>query len=384
MPFYLTVVLPIGIIILLNIIVFIRVTISLICNSKASNELQEDVKIRKDIRNQGRTFSGLAATSKDTEMANKKKCNKLAVAVFSCFVVLGITWIFGFMGINEAKVVFSYLFCLFNAAQGFLVLIAYVLMSKPKREMWAKKLQDIKSKFNQKPNYARRDVKDLNYASSLKSNFGNNRYKGKVQAGSSKETKSSNSGSISSTSELSDQKFDKMNVISYAPNYLIKTDSLNSNQSNSISYRTSGDKLIRPDMIKKRSIFSFLRPNSYLKSPEPEEVFIRNQKKMLNKYPFDSNIHHSNRPKPVISRITNPEVLESFSPRNLALRKVLGFEEAIQSPIGIESLYSGDNNKPFNRVDSSPSPESFVANRLVNPAVVFVKMQPNIMSKINL
>ena len=77
MPFYLTVVLPIGIIILLNVIVFIRVTISLICNSKASNELQEDVKIRKDIRNQGRTFSGLVATSKDAEMANKKKCNKI-------------------------------------------------------------------------------------------------------------------------------------------------------------------------------------------------------------------------------------------------------------------------------------------------------------------
>jgi hypothetical protein len=106
---------PIGIIVLLNIIVFIRVAVSLISNTKASNKLNENGKSINHNKKNKRTFSGGATSSKETyEMVNKEKCNKLTIAIFACFVVLGITWLFGFLGINEANVVFSNLFCLFN------------------------------------------------------------------------------------------------------------------------------------------------------------------------------------------------------------------------------------------------------------------------------
>ena len=366
---------PIGIIVLLNIIVFIRVAVSLISNSKASNKLNENGKSINHNKKHQRTFSGGATSSKETyEMLNKEKCNKLTIAIFSCFVVLGITWLFGFLGINEAKVVFSYLFCLFNASQGFLVLIAYVIMSKPKREMWAEKLIAIQSKFRKQSNYADEDVKDLNYASSLKSNFSNNKYNGNGLARYSKETKSISLESISSNSVQKNP-----NVISYDPNYLIKTVTLNSN-----IYKTS-DESIQPDTIKKKRTFSFLPPNNNTKSTEPEEYFIKNQKKNLKRYHIDLNTNQATRPKSVnISKLTTPEVLESFTPENLTLRKVLGFEKAIQNSFGNENPFYADT-KLFNRVDSNSITESFVAvSKIVNPTGVFVRMQPNTKSKINL
>jgi hypothetical protein len=164
----------------------------------------------------------------------------------------------------------------------------------------------------------------------------------------------------------------------------MKTDSLNSKQSNSNIYKTS-DESIQPDMIKKKDVFSFLRPNKNTKSTEQEEYFITNQKKNLKRYHIDSNINQASQPKPVnIIKLTTPEVLESFTPKNLTLRKVLGFEEQIQNQLSIENPFYADP-KLFNRVNSNSFTKFFVAvSKIVNPTGIFVRMQPNTMSKINL
>ena len=44
-------------------------------------------------------------------------------------VVLGLTWLFGVLAIRDAKLVFQYLFCIFNSIQGLLVFIFYCVFS---------------------------------------------------------------------------------------------------------------------------------------------------------------------------------------------------------------------------------------------------------------
>ena len=51
-------------------------------------------------------------------------------------VLLGLTWLFGVLAINDAKVVFQYLFCIFNSLQGLLVFIFYCVLSKENRKKY--------------------------------------------------------------------------------------------------------------------------------------------------------------------------------------------------------------------------------------------------------
>ncbi|CAB4006858.1 adhesion G- coupled receptor G6-like [Paramuricea clavata] len=43
-------------------------------------------------------------------------------------VLLGLTWIFGILAINDAKLAFQYLFCIFNSLQGFVVFIMFCVL----------------------------------------------------------------------------------------------------------------------------------------------------------------------------------------------------------------------------------------------------------------
>ncbi|CAB4013760.1 adhesion G- coupled receptor G7-like [Paramuricea clavata] len=51
-------------------------------------------------------------------------------------VVLGFTWLFGVLAIRDAKLVFQYLFCIFNSLQGLLVFIFHCVLSKDTRRKW--------------------------------------------------------------------------------------------------------------------------------------------------------------------------------------------------------------------------------------------------------
>ena len=53
-------------------------------------------------------------------------------------VLLGLTWMFGVLAIKDAKLVFQYLFCIFNSLQGLLVFVFYVVLPDGTRKMYAK------------------------------------------------------------------------------------------------------------------------------------------------------------------------------------------------------------------------------------------------------
>ncbi|XP_064607198.1 uncharacterized protein LOC135471789 isoform X2 [Liolophura sinensis] len=55
---------------------------------------------------------------------------------FTVLVLLGVSWVFGPLAINEAKLVFSYLFCIANAFQGFLIFIFRCFINPEARAAW--------------------------------------------------------------------------------------------------------------------------------------------------------------------------------------------------------------------------------------------------------
>lgn len=57
-------------------------------------------------------------------------------------VLFGLTWLFGVLAIKDAKIVFQYLFCVFNSLQGLLVFVFYCVLSSRIR----KKLKSFREK----------------------------------------------------------------------------------------------------------------------------------------------------------------------------------------------------------------------------------------------
>lgn len=61
-------------------------------------------------------------------------------------VLLGLTWLFGIFAIDGAKLVFQWLFCIFNALQGFFIFLFYCVLNTGTRKRLAKQFQRRKSK----------------------------------------------------------------------------------------------------------------------------------------------------------------------------------------------------------------------------------------------
>ncbi|XP_013400610.1 uncharacterized protein LOC106166554 isoform X2 [Lingula anatina] len=107
--FYYSFLIPVGTIILANTIIFILVIKGLTCDRP------------KNIR---------------TNQSKHKVAMVHLRAGICCFVVLGLTWVFGFFAIADARLVFQYLFCIFNAIQGFLIFIFHNIREPRVREAW--------------------------------------------------------------------------------------------------------------------------------------------------------------------------------------------------------------------------------------------------------
>ncbi|KAK3101446.1 hypothetical protein FSP39_003656 [Pinctada imbricata] len=69
-----------------------------------------------------------------------EKCDKVTPAqvrgAFTVMVLLGVTWVFGPVAINESKLVFNYLFTILNSLQGFLIFVFRCLMNNEARMAW--------------------------------------------------------------------------------------------------------------------------------------------------------------------------------------------------------------------------------------------------------
>ncbi|XP_052814005.1 adhesion G-protein coupled receptor G6-like [Mya arenaria] len=59
-------------------------------------------------------------------------------AAVSIFVILGLSWVFGFLTVDDTRIVFHYLFAIFNAFQGLFIFLLFTLREKKIRNAWRK------------------------------------------------------------------------------------------------------------------------------------------------------------------------------------------------------------------------------------------------------
>lgn len=72
---------------------------------------------------------------RSTQVVESQRLSRFLVAL-SCFVVLGLTWIFGLFAIGAVKTLFQILFCTFASLTGFFIFLLYIITSKAKRKCW--------------------------------------------------------------------------------------------------------------------------------------------------------------------------------------------------------------------------------------------------------
>ena len=64
---------------------------------------------------------------------DRKAKTKIAI-IFS--VLLGCTWVFGLVAVEDLKFTFQLLFCIFNSLQGFFIFVFFCLRSEDVRAEW--------------------------------------------------------------------------------------------------------------------------------------------------------------------------------------------------------------------------------------------------------
>ncbi|XP_067138267.1 uncharacterized protein [Centruroides vittatus] len=108
-PFYFGFLIPVGIIMLSNIVIFCLVIYSISC---------------------GRQI-GLRTNQSERKLAITR-----VRAAFCILFLLGLSWTFGFFAISDARLIFKYLFSIFTTLQGFFIFVFHVLQEKTTRDLW--------------------------------------------------------------------------------------------------------------------------------------------------------------------------------------------------------------------------------------------------------
>lgn len=108
-PFYVAFLLPVGLIMVSNVIIFSLVIYSIWCGRQ------------KGLR---------------TNQSERKLAITRLRAAFCILFLLGLSWTFGFFAISDARIVFKYLFSIFTTLQGFFIFVFHVLQEKTTRDLW--------------------------------------------------------------------------------------------------------------------------------------------------------------------------------------------------------------------------------------------------------
>lgn len=82
----------------------------------------------------------------------KHELLRRVLTTFSCSLLLGLTWMFGFfiMVNRETARVFEWLFCIFNSLQGFFIFVFHVLRNKEAISYWRRCVVRSPQKHSQK------------------------------------------------------------------------------------------------------------------------------------------------------------------------------------------------------------------------------------------
>ncbi|KAG1690311.1 Adhesion G-protein coupled receptor G6 [Nymphon striatum] len=124
--FYFSFLLPMGIIMLTNVALFLRITYAL-----AFDKQRKNMKLR-------------------TNQPENKDDRIRFYAAVGIFILSGVTWTFAFFAVSDARLPFQYLFCIFNSLQGFFIFFLMIIKRKGARNYWERTLQKcFKKKYEE-------------------------------------------------------------------------------------------------------------------------------------------------------------------------------------------------------------------------------------------
>jgi hypothetical protein len=109
--FHFAFLLPLGLVMVINIVMFILVVKGMTCDRPA----------------------GLTSTQTQSQLRKLQ----LQVAI-CCFIVMGLTWLFAFFAIDRVATAFQILFCIFNSLQGVFIFVFLNVREKAIRDAWLK------------------------------------------------------------------------------------------------------------------------------------------------------------------------------------------------------------------------------------------------------
>jgi 7 transmembrane receptor (Secretin family)/GPCR proteolysis site, GPS, motif len=118
LAFYFSVLLPVGLIVVANLVVFIIVLFNIL-------------------------KSGWNQPGESRKTEHNMTLSQLRVSIF-LFFLLGLTWIFGLLASSKATIIFSYLFCLTATIQGFVLFLYFILMDPITRKLWRESFRSWK------------------------------------------------------------------------------------------------------------------------------------------------------------------------------------------------------------------------------------------------
>ncbi|XP_078359561.1 adhesion G protein-coupled receptor L3-like [Oculina patagonica] len=87
----------------------------------------------------------MRVTSKMLNEDSPSNVRSLAKAFVTLLPILGLTWVFGLLAVNNSSVVFEYLFAIFNSLQGFLIFLFYCLKNTEVRREFKRKLHNLEA-----------------------------------------------------------------------------------------------------------------------------------------------------------------------------------------------------------------------------------------------
>ncbi|GAB6018517.1 hypothetical protein CHUAL_000214 [Chamberlinius hualienensis] len=110
--YYITLITPCCLLLLINTIVFVMVTRVLFQPRRNSNKSNKSMTTKPHV-----TFAQVRGA-------------------FTVMTLLGISWIFGALAIGQVKIIFQYIFCICNSLQGFLLFIVRCLQYPQAQQAW--------------------------------------------------------------------------------------------------------------------------------------------------------------------------------------------------------------------------------------------------------
>ena len=106
LPFYISVFTPAAVVLFMNFIMFVL------------------------------TMYSLSQMGKEVSQENKMKGYHRVKVALAIMVLLGLTWFFGALAIGSARLLFQYLFCIFNSLQGFSIFWFHCIRQPEVRKCW--------------------------------------------------------------------------------------------------------------------------------------------------------------------------------------------------------------------------------------------------------